>query len=224
MGTENCSSRAFLQKWGNMSEEQEQVVFVVDDDEAVRKGISLLLKSVSIQTETFGSAQEFLSAYSPNRPGCLVLDVRMPGMSGLDLQDHLAEQDIRLPIVIITGHGDVPMAVRAVKMGAVDLIEKPFRDQVLLECVQKALQLDKELRKDAEERAGIKERLSDLTPREHQIMQMVVTGKPNKVIARELGLSQKTVEFHRAHVMAKTEAGSVAELVRLALKVGAKKR
>ncbi|MBN1437040.1 MAG: response regulator transcription factor [Sedimentisphaerales bacterium] len=206
-----------------MSEEQGQVVFVVDDDEAVRKGISLLLKSVSIETETFGSAQEFLDAYNPGRPGCLVLDVRMPGMSGLDLQDHLAEQDIQLPIVIVTGHGDVPMAVRAVKMGAVDLIEKPFRDQVLLECVQKALQLDKELRKDAEERARIKERLSDLTPREHQIMQMVVTGKPNKVIAKELGLSQKTVEFHRAHVMAKTEAGSVAELVRLALKVGASK-
>lgn len=211
-----------------MTEEQEkqsqgQVVFVVDDDEAVRKGICLLLKSVSIETETYASAQEFLAAYDPSRSGCLVLDVRMPGMSGLDLQTHLAEQDIRIPIVIVTGHGDVPMAVRAVKMGAVDLIEKPFRDQVLLECVQKALNLDKELRKDAEECKAIKARLSDLTPREHQIMQMVVSGKPNKVIAKELGLSQKTVEFHRAHVMAKTEAGSVAELVRLAMKVGQNK-
>jgi len=198
----------------------EPTVFIVDDDEAVRKGLCLLLKSVSIRTETFSSAQEFMDAYNPARTGCLVLDVRMPGMSGLDLQTHLAEKGYKIPIIIITGHGDVPMAVRAVKMGAVDLIEKPFRDQVLLECVQKALKLDTEQRTQQRECDDIRERLSQLTPREKQIMQMVVDGKPNKVIASELGLSQKTVEFHRAHVMSKTQAGSVAELVRLAIKVG----
>ena len=210
-----------------MTEEREQnqteaTVFVVDDDEAVRKGLRLLLKSVSINTKTFASAQEFLDAYDPSEPGCMVLDVRMPGMSGLDLQTHLKEEGIEIPIVIITGHGDVPMAVRAVKMGAVDLIEKPFRDQVLLECVQRAITLDRKQRKDRAERAAIEERLSRLTPRERQIMSMVVDGKANKVIARELGLSQKTVEFHRAHVMAKTAAGSVAELVRLALRITSK--
>lgn len=200
----------------------EPTVFVVDDDEAVRKGLRLLLKSVSINTKTFASAQEFLDAYEPSEPGCLVLDVRMPGMSGLDLQTHLKEQGMEIPIVIITGHGDVPMAVRAVKMGAVDLIEKPFRDQVLLECVQRGITLDAKQRKDRAERDAIEERLSRLTPRERQIMNMVVDGKANKVVARELGLSQKTVEFHRAHVMAKTAAGSVAELVRLALRVTGK--
>lgn len=197
----------------------EPTVFVVDDDEAIRKALSLLLKSVNIISETYESAQEFLDAYDPSRPGCLVLDVRMPGMSGLDLQKHLADKGITIPIVIITGHGDVPMAVEAVKMGAVEFIEKPFRDQVLLESVQKGINLDAELRVDAAERAKIAERLDQLTTREKQVMELVVAGKPNKAIASELELSQKTVEFHRAHVMEKSGANSVAELVRMALKV-----
>lgn len=197
----------------------EPTVFVVDDDESVRKGLRLLIKSIGLKVESYASAQEFLNAYNPSQPGCLVLDIRMPGMSGLDLQTHLAEQGLLLPVIIVTGHGDVSMAVKAVKMGALDFLEKPFRDQVLLDRVQNAIQIDVENRRKRLELKENKARLTNLTPRELQVMKMVVAGKPNKIIASELGLSQKTVEFHRAHVMSKTGVESLADLVKLSLAV-----
>lgn len=197
----------------------EPTVFVIDDDEAVRKGMSLLIKSVGLQVDTFANAKEFLEVYNPDRPGCIVLDIRMPGMSGMDLQQWLVEQKSPLPVIIVTGHGDVTMAVRAVKMGAIDFLEKPFRDQVLLDRVQKAIQIDAERREHLTDLKAKEARLSTLTPRERQVMEMVVMGKPNKVIAADLGLSQKTVEFHRAHVMEKTDVDSLAELVKLCVAV-----
>lgn len=194
---------------------EQPTVFVVDDDEAVRKGLDLLLRSIGLSVETFGSAQEFLDRYEPTRPGCLVLDVRMPGMSGLELEEKLAEKGIFLPIIIITGHGDVPMAVKALKLGAFDFLEKPFRDQVLLDCIQRAIAKDAKRRAEQSHLTTIESRISQLSRREQQVMKMVVSGKPNKIIAAELGLSQKTVEFHRAHIMKKMKVESLAELVRL---------
>jgi len=197
---------------------KEPTVFIVDDDGAVRKGISLLLGSVHIRTEAYASAQSFLKAYDPQRSGCLLLDVRMPKMGGLELQSHLAAEGINIPIVIITGYGDVPMAVRAVKMGAVDLIEKPFRDQVLIECVQKAISLDTQLRGEQAEHDVIRKRLDQLTTREREIMEMVIRDRANNDIASDLGLSRKTIEFHRSHMMKKLGVESLVELMKVVLK------
>src|SRR6185436_2230412 len=195
-------------------------IFVVDDDAAVRDAFKLLLRSVGHAVETFGSAQEFLDAYGEDRAGCLVLDIRMPGMSGLELQQKLNEKHSSLPIIFIPGHGDVPMAVEAMQAGAVDFIQKPFRDQDLIDRINQALEKDSSNRAALGERNDIRRRLETLTPREREVLDLVVHGKANKVIAGDLKLSQRTVEIHRARVMEKMQASSLAHLVRMVLEVG----
>lgn len=195
-------------------------IFIVDDDSAVRDALKLLLRSVGQAVETYGSAQEFLDAYGEDRPGCLVLDIRMPGMSGLELQQKLNERHSILPIIFITGHGDVPMAVEAMQAGAVDFIQKPFRDQDLIDRINQALEKDSSNRAALGERNDIRRRLETLTPREREVLDLVVHGKANKVIAGDLKLSQRTVEIHRARVMEKMQASSLAHLVRMVLEVG----
>lgn len=194
----------------------EPVVYVVDDDQAVRDSLRWLIESIGHQVNTYGNAQAFLDDYDPDRPGCIVLDVRMPGMSGLDLQDRLRERGIQIPIIVITGHGDVPMAVRAMKSGALDFVEKPFSDQVLLERIQQALDLDSEYREKHQRIRDIAARHASLTPREREVMDQVVAGHANKVIAYELGVSMKTVEAHRGKVMRKMKARSLSDLVQMA--------
>jgi two-component system, LuxR family, response regulator FixJ len=189
-------------------------VFVVDDDKDMLNSVAVLLRSVNIAARTFNNAQDFLTFYEPEYSGCLVLDVRMPGMSGLELQSVLTARRIELPVIFITGYGDVPTAVRALKQGALDFLEKPFNCQVLLEIVQQALALDARRRLLRIEQAHRAKRFEVLTERERQVMELIVAGNANKVIAVKLGLSQKTVEFHRAKVMEKTRATSTAELVR----------
>jgi len=200
-----------------MNSEPTPTVFVVDDDQAMRSSLKWLIESIGMQVKTYGSADEFLSSYFPGRAGCLLLDVRMPGMSGLDLQAYLAQEDSRLPVIIITGHGDVAMAVKAMKSGAVDFIEKPFHDEELLTSIRNALEFDEKRRALQSRRAEIAVRLAELTPREHEVMAMVTEGRANKEIATVLGVSAKTVEAHRARVMDKMGASSLAELVRMAL-------
>ncbi|MCP4283494.1 MAG: response regulator transcription factor [Gammaproteobacteria bacterium] len=192
-------------------------VFVVDDDQAMRNSLKWLIESVGMMVETYSTADEFIQNYYPGRAGCLLLDVRMPGMSGLELQEHFLKHQINIPIIIITGHGDVPMAVRAMKSGAIDFIEKPFNDELLLESIRNALNMDVEQRAAQAERAEIATRLANLTPREHEVMEMVTAGKANKEIARTLGVSAKTVEAHRSRVMEKMQASSLAELVKMAV-------
>ena len=190
-------------------------VFIVDDDQAIRRAMELLMRSVGLNHEIYHSGDEFLAAHSADRAGCLVLDIRMPGLGGLELQQKLIELDSALPIIFITGHGDVPMAVEAMQKGAVDFIQKPFRDQDLLDRIREALEMDLERRSEREEKAEVAARLDKLTKREREVMDLVVTGKPNKVIAYELGVSQRTVEIHRARVMEKMGARSLADLVRM---------
>jgi RNA polymerase sigma factor (sigma-70 family) len=192
-------------------------VFIVDDDQAIRNSLKWLIESVAMEVKTFESANAFIKNYYPGRSGCLLLDVRMPGMSGLELQEYLAEQRITIPVIIITGHGDVPMAIRAMKAGAVDFIEKPFNDELLLESIRHALLLDEQQRDKQAHKAEIATRLARLTPREHEVMAMVTAGKANKEIASALGVSAKTVEAHRARVMEKMQASSLADLVRMAM-------
>lgn len=195
----------------------ESTVFVVDDDQAMRHSLKWLIESIGMRVRTFGSANDFLDSYYPGQAGCLLLDVRMPGMSGLELQSHLARHEIRLPVIIITGHGDVAMAVKAMRAGAVDFIEKPFNDEALLSSIRNALSRDEKQRALQLQRAEIAARLAELTPREHEVMDMVTAGRSNKEIAASLGVSAKTVEAHRARVMDKMRASSLAELVRMAL-------
>ena len=190
-------------------------VYVVDDDEMFRQSLHWLLESVGLPVVTFATAAEFLETYRPGDPGCLVLDIRMPGMSGLQLQDELAARGVRLPIVFLTAHGDVPMAVAAVKKGAVDFVQKPYNDQRLLDVVQDALQRDADTRATDERHQRTAGLIAAMTPREREVMNAVVAGKTNKVIADELGVAVKTIEAHRARMMDKMGAGSVAELVRL---------
>lgn len=194
-------------------------VFVVDDDESVRGSLRFLLRSVGLESHAFGSAPEFLAAYDPAQPGCLVLDVRMPGMSGLELQQELNVRGATIPVVFITGHGDVPMAVEAMQHGAHDFLQKPFRDEELIERVQRALARDAKTRAGLKAHESIRERLDSLTPRERQVLALMARGKPNKIMAYELGVSQRTVEIHRARVMEKSGASSVAELVRMVMDV-----
>ncbi len=196
------------------------IVFVVDDDTGVRTSIRVLLKSVGIESKPFASAQEFLAAYSPAQPGCLVLDIRMPGMSGMELHEELNERGVVLPIIFVTGHGDVPMAVEAMQQGAFDFLQKPFRDQELIDRVQRALLKDKEYRLLLSQKEGIVARLQSLTPREREVLDLLVKGNANKAMAGELGLSQRTVEIHRAHVMEKMGVRSLAQLVRMVLDAG----
>lgn len=195
----------------------EQTVFVVDDDPSLRQSLQWLLESVGLRVETYASADEFLDIYQPPRQGCLLLDIRMPGMTGLDLQQALLERRIALPTIIITGHGDVPTAVRAMKAGAVDFIEKPFNDQLLLDRIHQALERNTRQQQREVQRLAALARLVQLTRREREVMNLVVAGKTNKTIATELGLSEKTVEVHRANLMKKLQLNSVAELVKLAV-------
>jgi two-component system, LuxR family, response regulator FixJ len=193
------------------------IVFIVDDDEAVRNSLRLLVKSVGLSATALVSAQEFLASYDPLQPGCLVLDVRMPGMSGLELQQQLNLRGAVIPVIFITGHGDVPMAVAAMQQGAFDFLQKPFRDQDLMDRIQRALEKDRANRAELGERSLIREHHETLTPREREVLALVTSGKPNKVMAADLGLSQRTIEIHRARVMEKMGASSLAHLVRMVL-------
>jgi FixJ family two-component response regulator len=194
----------------------EPTVFIVDDDDAVRRFLSGLIESVELRVEAFASAQDFLEAYEPDRPGCLVLDVRMPGMSGLELQRELAEQAIDLPVIILTGHGNVQLAVHAMQAGAIDFVEKPFDNELLLDRIQRAVAENVRVGSERIKRIEIAERKQLLTPREREVLDLVVAGQTNKGVARHLDISEKTVEIHRANVMRKMQAKSLADLVKMA--------
>ena len=200
--------------------EAEPIVFVVDDDPSVCRAIRRLIGSVGLQVELFGSAQEFLRSKRADGPGCLVLDIRLPGISGLDFQRQLAEANIHIPIIFITAHGDIPMTVRAMKAGAVEFLTKPFRDQDLLDAIHVALERDRAKRKQEAEVATLRQRWESLTPREREVLPLVVSGLLNKQIAGEIGTSEATVKVHRSQLMRKMGTDSVADLVRLAERVG----
>ncbi|UCG72187.1 MAG: response regulator transcription factor [Chromatiales bacterium] len=192
-------------------------VFVVDDDQAVLDSLGMLLRSMQIGCQLFPSAQDFLDAFQPDWQGCIVLDIRMPGMSGMELHRHLVENHSTMPVIFVTGHGDVPMAVEAMHNGAFDFIQKPYRDQDLLDRINQALTWDEEHRSQEDRKRELTERHQSLTPREREVMECVVRGLANKVIAMDLDLSQRTVEIHRARVMEKMHARSLAELVRMSM-------
>jgi FixJ family two-component response regulator len=192
---------------------RDQTVFVVDDEPDVRAALSMLIRSVGLKPEIYENPQAFLDAYDPQRPGCLVLDMRMPGMSGLDLQEKLASMGQHPPIIMISGHGEIPNAVQAVQSGAVDFLQKPVSDQLLLDRIQQALRLDTENRKEFSERQELEQRFATLTTREREVLQGVMAGKLNKTIADELSVSTRTVEIHRAHLMEKMQASSLSVLL-----------
>ena len=199
--------------------QRQQTVFVVDDDDEVRDSLTLLLESVGLRAVAFDSAQSFLDAFDAQQSGCLILDIRLPGMSGIELQLRLKEKKALLPVIVITGHGDVSLAVKAMKGGAVDFLQKPFHEQELLDRVHQVLAEDRSRRRDLDERQAIRSRLATLTPREREVMELIVEGQANKNVAAALGVSQRTVEIHRARVMEKAEATSLAHLVRMVLLV-----
>lgn len=196
------------------------VVFVVDDDLSMRRSLETLLRSIGLDVRLFSSAQEFMQANRPDAPGCLVLDVRLPGMSGLAFQEELTKTGVAIPVIFVSGHGDVPMTVRAMKAGAAEFLTKPFDDQVLLDAIHAAIERDRARRRDAASLAVLMARYQQLTERERQVMTLVVAGRVNKQIAAELGLSLVTVKVHRGQVMRKMLAKSVAELVRMADRLG----
>ncbi len=193
------------------------VVYVVDDDASVRRSLRWLLESVDLSVITCASAEEFIGAYDRNLAGCVVLDVRMPRMSGLDLQEKIGSESITIPIIVVTGHADVPMAIRAMKSGAFDFIEKPFNDQLLLERIQEAIAHHSQMRRQTDRHREIANRVAQLTPREKEVMNAVVQGRSNKRIAGDLAISLKTVEAHRAHVMRKMEANTLSRLVAMVI-------
>jgi FixJ family two-component response regulator len=198
------------------------VVVIIDDDDGVRRALGTLMESVGYAHVAYASAVEFLQKYDPAQPGCLILDIRMPEMSGLELQQELSRRGYRIPVIFVTGHGDVPMAVDAMKKGAFDFVQKPFRDQDLLDRVNRALQTDAGLRLESAGKEEVLRRWGVLTPREKEVMVLIVEGKANKVIAMDLDLSERTVEIHRARVMEKMKARSVAQLVKMSLLLPAK--
>jgi len=197
-----------------------QLVFVIDDDASIREAISRLLHAIGLTVRTFGSAREFLQHRLPDIPACLVLDVRLPGLSGLDLQREMVERGIHVPVIFITGHGDIPMSVQAMKAGAVEFLTKPFRDQDLLDAVRSGIQRDRKGRKERAEVAKLREDLGQLTSREREVMSLVVAGFLNKQIALRLGASEKTIKIHRGRVMQKMRADSLADLVKMSQKLG----
>ena len=200
--------------------ESQSTVFVVDDDAAVREALRDLIDSVGLRVELFGSAGEFLQRKLPHLPSCLILDIRLPGKSGFDLQRELAEANISIPIIFITGHGDIPMSVRAMKAGAVEFLAKPFRDQALVDVIQLALERDRATRQREAEIATLRDRFESLTPREREVLPWVVSGLLNKQIADAIGTSEATVKVHRSQLMRKMGAKSLADLVRMADKMG----
>jgi RNA polymerase sigma factor (sigma-70 family) len=203
-----------------MTEAPAEIVFVVDDDPSVRRAIERLIGSVGLQVGLFGSARDFLLSKRPDAPSCLVLDIRLPGISGLDFQRDLVEANVHIPIIFITAHGDIPMTVRAMKAGAVEFLTKPFRDQDLLDAIHVALDRDRTRRQQEAELATLRKRLESLTPREREVLPLVVSGLLNKQIAGEIGTSETTVKVHRSQLMRKMAANSLAELVRLAERLG----
>ena len=200
--------------------EERAVVFVIDDDPSMRLALEDLVRSVGLEVRAFAAPQEFLQSKPPDAPACLVLDVRLPGMSGLTLQKELAKEGLALPVIFVTGHGDIPMSVRAMKAGAVEFLSKPFHDQDMLDAIHAAIERDRKRRREAIGVAGVRERFATLTERERQIMTLVVIGRANKQIAAELSLSEMTVKVHRGQVMRKMHAGSLPELVRMADRLG----
>jgi FixJ family two-component response regulator len=200
--------------------EVQPVVFVVDDDPSMRNALTNLFRSVGLRAEVFGSTSELLRGELPDIPSCLVLDIRLPGQSGLDFQTELAKANIHMPIIFVTGHGDIPMTVRAMKAGAVDFLTKPFREQDMLDAVAKAIERDRKRRNDDQVRSELKSRLASLTPREQEVLALVASGLMNKQIAAEVGLAEITVKIHRGHIMKKMAARSLADLVRMAEALG----
>lgn len=202
-------------------QDEKACIHIIEDDEAVRDSLTLILESVGHHVKAYPNGDEFLKAYSPNMCGCIVLDIRMPGIDGMELQNRLIQINSILPIIFVTGHGDVPMAVEAMQRGAMDFVQKPYREQELLGKISAALKLDEENRQSLQEKQTIIERLASLTPREHEVMEGMVAGKANKMIAFDLDISQRTVEIHRARVMEKLHAKSLAHLVRMVMTAGA---
>ena len=203
--------------------EQQPVVFVIDDDPSVRAALARLFKSVGLEVEQFGSAPELLQSRLPDVPSCLVLDVRLPGQSGLDFQTELAKANIHIPIVFMTGHGDIPMTARAMKAGAIDFLPKPFRDQDMLDAVAMAIERDRKRREDEKAIAGLKAHYESLTPREREVLALVAAGLMNKQVAAEVGIAEITVKIHRGHIMRKMGARSLADLVRMAEMLGVRR-